>query len=83
VKFTNYDLLYAENEQERIWFQKALVMQRCPVCRAKAGEPCRYGKRVMRGVHMGRLPDGFDSADAVDGKYEPAAEGGQGQEVEK
>lgn len=35
-----------------------LISRPCKVCHAKVGEEC---KNLTKGVHMGRVPDGFDS----------------------
>lgn len=68
-------------KSERKIIHEILVSQQCKVCRAKKGYQCVIGRYISNDeptdfsnrkrrmepgkVHMGRLPNGFDSVEAV------------------
>mgnify|MGYP001010203854 CR=1 FL=1 len=67
------------NAQERALLNSILVSKPCKVCKVKKGDKCLFGRWDGKGivyddltntmkdgsVHMGRLPNGFDSVKAV------------------
>jgi hypothetical protein len=50
-------------QEEKVVLHRYLLINSCSVCGARAGRNCKYpsGKQMKDGVHMGRLPEGFDS----------------------
>lgn len=77
-KLNNYGVPFW-NDQERAALNSILISKPCKVCRTKKGYRCVVGEwdgkkstynnrkeRLKPGsVHMGRLPEGFDSVKAV------------------
>lgn len=54
---TNYYGVPSKKEHHKI-IHSYLISTECKSCKAKPNEEC---KNLKNGVHMGRVPDGFDS----------------------
>jgi hypothetical protein len=62
LRFNRYDVPNMTDEELKV-LHEHLKSRRCPACHARSGNNCKDGKgRGIEHVHMGRLPDGFDSA---------------------
>lgn len=57
-------------DEERLILRKKMRELYCKVCHAKPGEPCKEKLFGPDAVHMGRIPHGFDTAEAVWGPSE-------------